>query len=81
MRANFTFDLITRAKIQNNCLRPNYECKFYLSLNSKNKIDSINVPELNIAFFPNVQATKRFIKALNQFTTENLPVKSWDEYS
>lgn len=37
--------------------------------------------DLNIPLFTNVQATKRFIKALQQFTTESLPVKSWDEYS
>jgi carbamoyl-phosphate synthase large subunit len=37
--------------------------------------------DLNIPLFTNVQATKRFIKALQQFTTDSLPVKSWDEYS
>ena len=36
--------------------------------------------DLNIPLFTNVQATKRFIKALQQFTTESLPIKSWDEY-
>lgn len=36
--------------------------------------------DLNIPLFTNVQATKRFIKALQQFTSESLPVKSWDEY-
>ncbi len=36
--------------------------------------------DLNIPLFTNVQATKRFIKALHQFTSESLPVKSWDEY-
>ena len=36
--------------------------------------------DLNIPLFTNVQATKRFIKALQQFTTDKLPVKSWDEY-
>ncbi|MBK9097231.1 MAG: carbamoyl-phosphate synthase (glutamine-hydrolyzing) large subunit [bacterium] len=36
--------------------------------------------DLNIPLFTNVQATKRFIKALQQFTTDTLPVKSWDEY-
>jgi len=36
--------------------------------------------DLNIPLFTNVQATKRFIKALQQFTMESLPVKSWDEY-
>ena len=34
----------------------------------------------NITLFTNVQATKRFIKALKQFTSDELPVKSWDEY-
>ena len=28
----------------------------------------------------NTFSTKRFIKALQQFTTESLPIKSWDEY-
>jgi carbamoyl-phosphate synthase large subunit len=37
--------------------------------------------DLNIPLFTNVQATKRFIKALQQFTTDTLPVKSWDEYN
>jgi carbamoyl-phosphate synthase large subunit len=37
--------------------------------------------DLNIPLFTNVQATKRFIKALQQFTTDKLPIKSWDEYS
>jgi carbamoyl-phosphate synthase large subunit len=36
--------------------------------------------DLNIPLFTNVQATKRFIKALQQFTIETLPIKSWDEY-
>jgi carbamoyl-phosphate synthase large subunit len=36
--------------------------------------------DLNIPLFTNVQATKRFIKALQQFTMESLPVKSWNEY-
>lgn len=36
--------------------------------------------DLNIPLFTNVQATKRFIKALQQFTTETLPITSWDEY-
>jgi carbamoyl-phosphate synthase large subunit len=36
--------------------------------------------DLNIPLFTNVQATKRFIKALQQFTVETLPIKSWDEY-
>ncbi len=35
---------------------------------------------MNIPLFTNVQATKRFIKALKQFTIETLPIKSWDEY-
>ena len=36
--------------------------------------------DMNIPLFTNVQATKRFIKALQQFTIESLPIKSWDEY-
>ena len=36
--------------------------------------------DLNIPLFTNVQATKRFIKALQQFTSDSLPIKSWDEY-
>ena len=36
--------------------------------------------DLNIPLFTNVQATKRFIKALQQLTIETLPIKSWDEY-
>ncbi len=36
--------------------------------------------DLNIPLFTNVQATKRFIKALAQYKPEQLPVKSWDEY-
>ncbi|UCH66713.1 MAG: carbamoyl-phosphate synthase (glutamine-hydrolyzing) large subunit [Ignavibacterium sp.] len=36
--------------------------------------------DLNIPLFTNVQATKRFIKALEQYQTEDLAVKSWDEY-
>jgi carbamoyl-phosphate synthase large subunit len=36
--------------------------------------------DMNIPIFTNVQATKRFIKALKQFTVETLPIKSWDEY-
>ena len=36
--------------------------------------------DLNIPLFTNVQATKRFIKALAQYKPENLKIKSWDEY-
>ena len=36
--------------------------------------------DMNIPLFTNVQATKRFIKALQQFTIDSLPIKSWDEY-
>jgi hypothetical protein len=36
--------------------------------------------DLNIPLFTNVQATKRFIKALKLYNVNNLPVKSWDEY-
>ncbi len=37
--------------------------------------------DLNIPLFTNVQATKRFIKALQQYKLDDLPVKSWDEYN
>ena len=37
--------------------------------------------DLNIPLFTNVQATKRFIKALHQYSPDDLPVKSWDEYN
>lgn len=37
--------------------------------------------DLNIPLFTNVQATKRFIKALQQYKLEDLGIKSWDEYS
>jgi carbamoyl-phosphate synthase large subunit len=36
--------------------------------------------DLNIPLFTNVQATKRFIKALEQYNSKDLAVKSWDEY-
>ena len=36
--------------------------------------------DLNIPLFTNVQATKRFIKALDQFRTLDFGIKSWDEY-
>jgi carbamoyl-phosphate synthase large subunit len=36
--------------------------------------------DLNIPLFTNVQATKRFIKALQQYKIEDLGIKSWDEY-
>jgi carbamoyl-phosphate synthase large subunit len=37
--------------------------------------------DLNIPLFTNVQFAKRFFKALKQYNDDNLPVKSWDEYS
>ena len=37
--------------------------------------------DLNIPLFTNVQRTKRFIKALNQYKPNDLLVKSWDEYN
>ncbi|MEP0860631.1 MAG: carbamoyl-phosphate synthase (glutamine-hydrolyzing) large subunit [Ignavibacterium sp.] len=36
--------------------------------------------DLNIPLLTNVQIAKRFIKALEQYKPQNLPVKSWDEY-
>jgi len=36
--------------------------------------------DLNIPLFTNVQATKRFIKALQQYKLDDLGIKSWDEY-
>ena len=36
--------------------------------------------DLNIPLFTNVQGTKRFIKALKQYKSEDLKIKSWDEY-
>ncbi|MCH7516111.1 MAG: carbamoyl-phosphate synthase (glutamine-hydrolyzing) large subunit, partial [Bacteroidetes bacterium] len=36
--------------------------------------------DLNIPLFTNVQATKRFIKSLEQYKSEDLKIKSWDEY-
>lgn len=36
--------------------------------------------DLNIPLFTNVQFIKRFIKSIEHYTRENLPVKSWDEY-
>lgn len=36
--------------------------------------------DLNIPLLTNVQIAKRFIKALEQYTPQDLPVKSWDEY-
>jgi carbamoyl-phosphate synthase large subunit len=36
--------------------------------------------DLNIPLFTNVQATKRFIKALEQYSSQDLAIKSWDEY-
>ncbi len=37
--------------------------------------------DLNIPLFTNVQFAKRFFKALRHYGEQNLPVKSWDEYS
>ncbi|MCH7964032.1 MAG: carbamoyl-phosphate synthase (glutamine-hydrolyzing) large subunit [Bacteroidetes bacterium] len=36
--------------------------------------------DLNIPLFTNVQATKQFIKSMEQYKTEDLKIKSWDEY-
>jgi len=36
--------------------------------------------DLNIPLFTNVQTTKRFIKALQQYKLDDLGIKSWDEY-
>jgi len=36
---------------------------------------------VTIPIFTNVQATKRFIKALEQYKLDDLGVKSWDEYN
>ncbi|MCH9028674.1 MAG: carbamoyl-phosphate synthase (glutamine-hydrolyzing) large subunit [Bacteroidetes bacterium] len=36
--------------------------------------------DMNIPLFTNVQATKRFIKSLKQYKSEDLQIKSWDEY-
>ncbi|BDQ03463.1 carbamoyl-phosphate synthase (glutamine-hydrolyzing) large subunit [Ignavibacterium sp.] len=36
--------------------------------------------DLNIPLLTNVQIAKRFIKALEQYTPQKLPVKSWEEY-
>ncbi|MGB5894889.1 MAG: carbamoyl phosphate synthase large subunit, partial [Ignavibacteriaceae bacterium] len=36
--------------------------------------------DLNIPLFTNVQATKRFINSLEQYKSEDLKIKSWDEY-
>ncbi len=36
--------------------------------------------DLNIPLLTNVQIAKRFIKALEQYRIDSLPVKSWDEY-
>jgi carbamoyl-phosphate synthase large subunit len=36
--------------------------------------------DLNIPLFTNVQFIKRFIKSIEHYSRENLPVKSWDEY-
>lgn len=36
--------------------------------------------DLNIPLFTNVQFIKRFIKSIEHYSLDNLPVKSWDEY-
>lgn len=36
--------------------------------------------DLNIPLFTNVQVAKRFIKALKQYSPDDLIMKSWDEY-
>jgi len=36
--------------------------------------------DLNIPLFTNVQATKRFISSLEHYKSEELKIKSWDEY-
>ena len=36
--------------------------------------------DLNIPLFTNVQAIKRFIKSFEQYKSEDLKIKSWDEY-
>ncbi len=36
--------------------------------------------DLNIPLFTNVQFIKRFIKSIEHYSRENLPIKSWDEY-
>lgn len=36
--------------------------------------------DLNIPLFTNVQFAKRFIKSIQQYTPEELQIKSWDEY-
>ncbi len=36
--------------------------------------------DLNIPLITNIQIAKRFVKALEQFSPDDLPIKSWDEY-
>ncbi len=36
--------------------------------------------DLNIPLFTNVQFIKRFIKSIEHYSLDSLPVKSWDEY-
>lgn len=36
--------------------------------------------DLNIPLLTNIQIAKRFIKALEQFSPEDLPIKNWNEY-
>jgi carbamoyl-phosphate synthase large subunit len=37
--------------------------------------------DLNIPLFTNVQFIKRFIKSIEHYSRESLPIKSWDEYN
>ncbi|HSD63442.1 MAG TPA: hypothetical protein VLB50_06570, partial [Ignavibacteriaceae bacterium] len=37
--------------------------------------------DLNIPLFTNIQFIKRFIKSIEHYSRESLPVKSWDEYN
>lgn len=36
--------------------------------------------DLNLPLLTNIQIAKRFVKALEQFDPDDLPIKSWDEY-
>ena len=36
--------------------------------------------DLNIPLFTNVQFIKRFIKSIEHYSLDSLPIKSWDEY-
>ena len=37
--------------------------------------------DMNLNLITNVQVAKRFIKAMEKYTEDELPVKSWDEYN